>query len=181
MTSPAWSGQFVVIDWPFTDRSDSKRRPALVVDEPDAQGDLRVLKDTSRKPSESAMAVTPNDLAEGQLKTTSYLRLGHSLMIHASLLRPVGVRLVTDKLAEVHRALALASSRQFFRLRHGAFRPAADPARPPWQEGSPIPYAGRVFTEEEVEAAVSTTLDFSLTLRKQGEAFQHELIFSHYP
>ncbi len=28
------------------------------------------------------MAVTPNDLAEGQLKTTTYLRLWHSLMIH---------------------------------------------------------------------------------------------------
>ena len=28
----------------------------------------------------------------------------------------------------------------------------------------PIPYAGRVFTEEEVVAAVSSTLDFWLTL-----------------
>jgi hypothetical protein len=29
----AWSGQFVVIDWPFTDRSSSKRRPALAMAE----------------------------------------------------------------------------------------------------------------------------------------------------
>ena len=85
MNSPAWSGQFVVIDWPFTDRLSSKRRPALVVEEPDAHGDVCVLKVTSRSPSESAVVVTPDDLAEGQLKTTSYLRLGHSLKIHEPL------------------------------------------------------------------------------------------------
>jgi CDP-6-deoxy-D-xylo-4-hexulose-3-dehydrase len=175
MNSPAWSGQFVVIDWPFTDRSSSKRRPALVVEEPDVHGDLRVLKVTSRRLSESALVVTADDLAEGQLKTTSYLRLGHSLKIHQSLLRPAGVRLGANKLAEVHRALALASSRQFSRLRHGALRPAADPARTPWTEGSPIPYAGRVFTEDEVEAAVSATLDFWLTLGSEGAAMESEL------
>ena len=175
MRSPAWSGQFVVIDWPFTDHSSSKRRPALVLEEPDAQGDLRVLKVTSRSPAELAVAVTPEDLEEGQLKTTSYLRLGHSLMIHASLLRPVGVRLATTKLAEVHRALALANTRQFSRLRHGSFRPAADPERTPWQEGSTIPYAGRVFGEEEVEAAVSATLDFWLTLGSEGAAMEKEM------
>jgi CDP-6-deoxy-D-xylo-4-hexulose-3-dehydrase len=175
MNAHAWSGQFVVIDWPFTDRSSSKRRPALVLQEPDAQGDLRVLKVTSRSPSELAMSVTSDDLAEGQLKTTSFLRLGHSLIIHQTLLRPVGVRLSTTKLAEVHRALALANTRQFSRLRHGPFRPAADPARTPWQEGSTIPYAGRVFGEEEVEAAVSATLDFWLTLGSEGAAMEREL------
>ena len=36
------------------------------------------------------------------------------------------------------------------------------------QYGENIPYAGRVFTEDEVEAAVSTTLDFWLTLGQEG-------------
>ena len=75
----------------------------------------------------------------------------------------------------MHRALALASSRAFSRLNHAAFRPAADPDRRDWQEGETIPYAGRVFGEEEVEAAVSTTLDFWLTLGREGDAFQQEL------
>ena len=44
-----------------------------------------------------------------------------------------------------------------------------------WQKGTTIPYAGRVFTEEEVEAAVASTLDFWLTLGVEGEAFQKEL------
>src|SRR5208283_6115622 len=38
-----------------------------------------------------------------------------------------------------------------------------------------VPYAGRVFDEEEVEAAVSATLDFWLTLGKEGEAFESRL------
>jgi CDP-6-deoxy-D-xylo-4-hexulose-3-dehydrase len=69
----------------------------------------------------------------------------------------------------------LRLTREYSRQVHGAFRPAADPDRSPWQEGQPIPYAGRVFTEDEVEAAVSSTLDFWLTLGSEGEAFQKEL------
>ncbi len=66
-------------------------------------------------------------------------------------------------------------TRQYSRQVHGAFRPAADPDRSPWPEGSPIPYAGRVFTEQEVEAAVSATLDFWLTLGPEGAAMEREL------
>ena len=55
------------------------------------------------------------------------------------------------------------------------FRPASDPGRKAWEEGNTIPYAGRVFTEEEVAAAISTTLDFWLTPGQEGEAFQKEL------
>jgi len=76
--------------------------------------------------------------------------------------------------AEVKQQI-LALAREYSRLVHGSFRPAADADRTPWQPSSPIPYAGRVFTEDEVEAAVSATLDFWLTLGPEGEAFPHEL------
>lgn len=65
--------------------------------------------------------------------------------------------------------------RQYSREVHSANRPADDPHRQRWQEGDAIPYAGRVFTEDEVEAAVATTLDFWLTLGQEGESFQREL------
>lgn len=77
-----------------------------------------------------------------------------------------------------HQALKqqiLRLTREYSRQVHAAFRPAADPLRKPWQRGTTIPYAGRVFTEEEVEAAVSSTLDFWLTLGTEGEIFQKEL------
>ena len=69
----------------------------------------------------------------------------------------------------------LELTREYSSQVHASFRPAADPQRTPWQQGSVIPYAGRVFTEDEVEAAVSATLDFWLTLGSEGEAFQREL------
>ncbi len=69
----------------------------------------------------------------------------------------------------------LSLTRDYARQAHAAYRPAADPARTPWLHGSPIPYAGRVFTEDEVEAAVSATLDFWLTLGSEGAAMEKEL------
>ena len=69
----------------------------------------------------------------------------------------------------------LRLTREYSRLVHSAFRPAVDPHRQDWDPGSTIPYAGRVFTEDEVEAAVSATLDFWLTLGQEGESFQKEL------
>ena len=69
----------------------------------------------------------------------------------------------------------LRLTREYSRQVHASFRPAADPDRQPWQLGTTIPYAGRVFTEDEVEAAVGSTLDFWLTLGQEGEAFQKEL------
>ena len=66
-------------------------------------------------------------------------------------------------------------TREYSKQVHASFRPATDPHRKPWLTGETIPYAGRVFTEDEVEAAVSATLDFWLTLGKEGESFQSEL------
>ena len=59
--------------------------------------------------------------------------------------------------------------------KHKAFRPDGDCLRSKWEEGMPIPYAGRVFTDEEVVAAVSTTLDFWLTLGTEGIGMESEL------
>jgi len=73
------------------------------------------------------------------------------------------------------KAQILELTRQYSRQVHDRFRPASDPDRRPWQTGETIPYAGRVFTEDEVEAAVSSTLDFWLTLGQEGDAFQQEL------
>jgi CDP-4-dehydro-6-deoxyglucose reductase, E1 len=69
----------------------------------------------------------------------------------------------------------LRLTREYSRLTHSANRPGDDPARPTFVPGQTIPYAGRVFTEDEVEACVSATLDFWLTLGPEGEAMEKEL------
>lgn len=169
------AGQFVVFDWPFTDATTPKKRSALILSEPDACGDVQLLKVTSKGDHEAVIAVGKNDLATGEMRKACYIRTDRSIAVHASLLKDTGVSLEPQKMAEVHRALALASSRKFSLFKHASFRPANDPKRQPWQEGQTIPYAGRVFSEDEVEAAVSSTLDFWLTLGSEGEAFQSEL------
>ena len=73
------------------------------------------------------------------------------------------------------KAEILRLTREYSRLTHTGQRPGNDPAHAPFTPGQTIPYAGRVFTEDEVEAAVSSTLDFWLTLGPEGEAFEREL------
>ncbi|MDD5349097.1 MAG: lipopolysaccharide biosynthesis protein RfbH [Chthoniobacteraceae bacterium] len=73
------------------------------------------------------------------------------------------------------KAEILRLTREYSALVHQANRPAAQ-ATVPFEPGkTTVPYAGRVFTEDEVEAAVSSTLDFWLTLGPEGAAFEREL------
>ena len=69
----------------------------------------------------------------------------------------------------------LALAREYSKLTHSSHRSADDPLLRGWKPGDPIPYAARVFDEDEVEAAVSSTLDFWLTLGEQGNLFEKEL------
>ena len=70
----------------------------------------------------------------------------------------------------------LRLTREYSIRAHAAQRPGSDTSRTPFVMGETVvPYAGRVFTEDEVEAAVSNALDFWLTLGPEGEAFEKEL------
>ena len=78
------------------------------------------------------------------------------------------------------KAEILRLTREFSRLTHGANLPGyeapSSATRPKFVAGqTTVPYAGRVFTEDEVSAAVSATLDFWLTLGKEGEALEEGL------
>ena len=82
------------------------------------------------------------------------------------------------------KAEILRLTREYSRITHAANRPGDDPLRLEAETSAinlqpsniqSVPYAGRVFTEDEVEAAVSATLDFWLTLGPEGEAFEKEL------
>jgi CDP-6-deoxy-D-xylo-4-hexulose-3-dehydrase len=69
----------------------------------------------------------------------------------------------------------LRLTREYSAAMHQANRPAWEKTTNFVPGTTTIPYAGRVFNEDEVEAAVSSTLDFWLTLGPEGEAFEHEL------
>lgn len=69
----------------------------------------------------------------------------------------------------------LELTREYSRQVHAQLRPASDPLRPAHAPSDPIPYAGRVFTEAEVVAAVGSSLNFWLTLGAEGAALEAEL------
>ncbi|HEY3913129.1 MAG TPA: lipopolysaccharide biosynthesis protein RfbH [Verrucomicrobiae bacterium] len=71
----------------------------------------------------------------------------------------------------------LRLTREYSRQMHQANLPGygESPARPFTAGKDTVPYAGRVFTEDEVTAAISSTLDFWLTLGKEGVAFEEGL------
>ena len=73
------------------------------------------------------------------------------------------------------KAEILRLTREYSALTHGANRPAPDNAAPFVPGTTTVPYAGRVFNADEVEAAVGSTLDFWLTLGPEGAAFEAEL------
>jgi CDP-6-deoxy-D-xylo-4-hexulose-3-dehydrase len=84
------------------------------------------------------------------------------------------------KTADELKTEILRLTREFSRLKHTSngpgYRDTAGVERAAFIAGETVvPYAGRVFTEDEVEAAVSSTLDFWLTLGPEGEAFEAEL------
>ncbi len=74
--------------------------------------------------------------------------------------------MTVDRIAQL-RAEILERTRELVRLREApkAFTPGQ----------TTVPYAGRVYDEEEVAAGVSSMLDFWLTLGPEGEAFEKEL------
>ena len=80
----------------------------------------------------------------------------------------------TERLDDIRRQI-LSLTAEYSKVAHRQNRPATDDRPPSFQPGETIPYAGRVFTEDEVVAAVDSTLDFWLTLGKHGERFEKQL------
>ena len=74
------------------------------------------------------------------------------------------------------KAEILRLTREYARLAHRRQRPGFEPdGGAPFLPGqTTVPYAGRVFDENEVEAAVNATLDFWLTLGPEGDALENE-------
>jgi CDP-6-deoxy-D-xylo-4-hexulose-3-dehydrase len=74
------------------------------------------------------------------------------------------------------RADILSLVREYAVRRHGSFALPPAGADGGFVAGeSAVPYAGRVFDADEVEAGVASLLDFWLTLGPEGEAFEREL------
>lgn len=80
------AGDIVLLAFPFSDRAVSKRRPVLVLVEPDERGDFPALAITSVPTHDNAFALTPEHLSEGQLPKPSWIRFAKVYTVNAALI-----------------------------------------------------------------------------------------------
>ncbi|MGH9347264.1 MAG: type II toxin-antitoxin system PemK/MazF family toxin [Vicinamibacterales bacterium] len=105
-------GDIVLVSFPFTDLSSSKRCPALVLS-PDAFNergeDLVLVAITSQQPADQAVGVEPDDFSDGALPTASYVKVAKIFTMHSTLVLKRICALRHEKLADV-----LQELRSFF-------------------------------------------------------------------
>jgi len=171
-------GDIVLLDFPFSNRQGSKYRPGLVLAESDFSGDYIIAYITSNADLallyRHAIFLSKEDLSVGRMVEESAVRVDKVITVAVKTIGkgPVA-KLKTEKLNEVLMKWNALSVRSFSRVFHSSNRPGDDPELAPFVPGkSSVPYAGRVFTEEEVVAGASSMLDFWLTLGKEGDAFE---------
>ena len=171
-----YAGKIFRVRFPFTETGGFKLRPALALSEPDEYGDIRWAFITTRTiQSKLSLHLTDEMFQDQPLPRPSCLIPDKIFTIHADRIDRYYAHLTDKAFGGILKSGILAETREFSRLAHTANRPGDDPARPLYEAGQTIPYAGRVFTEDEVEACVSATLDFWLTLGPEGEAMEKEL------
>jgi mRNA interferase MazF len=101
-------GDIVLVSFPFTDLSSSKRRPALVVS-PDAFNDhgqdVVLVAITSQEPVDNAISIGADDLVDGTLPKRSFVKATKIFTMHSALVVKSICALREEKLDEVLREL----------------------------------------------------------------------------
>ena len=104
MVTPA-NGAVVLVRFPFSDLSNTKLRPAVVLVDA-ARGDWILCQVTSQPYTDStAIEITNSDFASGSLLKTSYARPGKLFTANAAIMTKHVGDLQTAKLEEIVRAV----------------------------------------------------------------------------
>jgi mRNA interferase MazF len=82
-------GDLLLVPYPFSDLSSTKRRPVLALTKPDSFGDFIALQVTSRPGLEHALPLTPSDLVHGALPAASYVRTNRIVTLNATLVTKI--------------------------------------------------------------------------------------------
>ena len=105
-------GDIVLVSFPFTDLSSSKRRPALVIS-PDAFNehgqDVVLVATTSQEPDDRAVALERNDFVEGTLPKQSFVKVAKIFTMHSTLvLKRIGYVPPAEYEAQYYQQAAVA-------------------------------------------------------------------------
>ena len=140
-------------------------------------GDIETLKISSKKLDEPGrFRLQPWDFVKGGLPLESCVVTTDAARTNVATITRYAGRIQPSLVQQILKHRLTSGTRTFSKIAHAAQRPGDDPERASFIPGeSMVPYAGRIFDENEVEAAVGATLDFWLTLGPEGEAFEKEL------
>lgn len=78
-------GDLLVVPFPFSDLSTTKRRPVLALTGPDGYGDFIALPVTSRPQREQGLPLVGSDLEQGRLPAPSWIRTDRIVTLNSSL------------------------------------------------------------------------------------------------
>ena len=93
-------GDLLLVPFPFTDLSTTKRRPVLALTSNDAYGDFVALPITSRPQADHAVPISAADLISGSLPVASWVRTNRVITLNTSLVVKVLAR-VSDRTVKV--------------------------------------------------------------------------------
>jgi mRNA-degrading endonuclease toxin of MazEF toxin-antitoxin module len=92
-------GDLLLVPFPFTDLSASKRRPVLALTASDRFGDFIALPVTSRPRIEHAVPIASADLVSGALPAASWIRTDRIVTLNVSLVVKTVGRVSDGKIA----------------------------------------------------------------------------------
>ena len=78
-------GDLLLVPFPFTDLSATKRRPVLALTAPDSYGDFIALAVTSRPQAEHGLPIATADMMIGTLPAPSWIRTNRIVTLNGSL------------------------------------------------------------------------------------------------
>jgi mRNA interferase MazF len=93
-------GDLLLVPFPFSDLSATKRRPVLALTGPDSYGDFIALPVTSRPQAEYGLPLTSTCMARGVLPAPSWIRIDRIVTLNASLVVKTIGRVTDEVLSE---------------------------------------------------------------------------------
>ena len=78
-------GELIMVPFPFSDLSSTKRRPVLALTAPDSLGDFIGCPVTSREGRSHTRSLHPDDLIKGTLPMASWVRTDRVVTLHVGL------------------------------------------------------------------------------------------------
>jgi mRNA interferase MazF len=78
-------GDLLLVPFPFTDLSATKRRPVLALTAADSYGDFIALPVTSRPQTEHGLPIAASEMVRGSLPAESWIRTNRIVTLNVSL------------------------------------------------------------------------------------------------